>query len=131
MHHSRSEFLTGASALLFAAPAAPTLEATADPPGVCPVVGPVEAMARLVSGNDRFVNGRLKHAGQSPRRRTQVAPHQCPFATVLDCADSRVPPKFFSTKGWAICSHAASPETSRTRPSRARSNTRRPTSTRP
>ena len=99
MHHSRSEFLTGASALLFAAPATPTLEATADPPGVCPVVGPVEAMARLVSGNDRFVNGRLKHANQSPQRRNQVAPHQCPFATVLDCADSRVSPEILFDQG--------------------------------
>ena len=112
MHHSRSEFLTGASALLFAAPATtgksrpastspaiPTLEASADPPGVCPVVSPVEAMARLVGGNDRFVNGRLKHANQSARRRIQVAPHQCPFATVLDCADSRVPPEILFDQG--------------------------------
>jgi len=109
MHHSRSEFLTGASAFLFATPgkskpatatpAIPTLEASADPPGVCPFVSPVEAMARLVGGNDRFVNGRLKHANQSPRRRTQVAPHQCPFATVLDCADSRVPPEILFDQG--------------------------------
>ena len=112
MHHSRSEFLTGASALLFAAPATtgkskpaatapaiPTLEASADPPGLCPVIGPVEAMARLVSGNDRFVNGHLKHGNQSPRRRTQVASHQCPFATVIDCADSRVPPEILFDQG--------------------------------
>src|SRR5438270_9660809 len=109
MHHSRSEFLTGASALLAAAaakkpaatpaPVIPTLEASADPPGQCPVVGPVDAMARLVAGNDRFVSGRLKHGNQSPRRRTQVAPHQCPWVTVIDCADSRVPPEIVFDQG--------------------------------
>jgi carbonic anhydrase len=105
MHHSRSDFLTGASALLFAAPAKaapppplPTLERTADPP-VCPVTGPVDAMARLVAGNDRFVNGKMKHGGQSPARRIQVAPHQCPFVTVVDCADSRVPPEIVFDQG--------------------------------
>ena len=108
MHHSRSEFLTGASALLAAAagkkpaatptPALPTLEASADPPN-CPVVGPVDAMARLVAGNDRFANGRLKHINQSPGRRVQVAPRQCPFAAVIDCADSRVPPEIVFDQG--------------------------------
>jgi carbonic anhydrase len=106
MHQSRSDFLTGASALLFVAPAKkpaalpaiPTLEATADPPG-CPMVGPVEAMARLVAGNDRFTSGKLKHAGQSPGRRGQVAPRQCPFAAVIDCADSRVPPEILFDQG--------------------------------
>jgi carbonic anhydrase len=111
MHHSRSEFLTGASALLAAAAAAgkkpsatptpgiPTLEASADPPGQCPVVGPVDAMARLVAGNDRFVNGRLKHGDQSPRRRMQVAPHQCPWVAVIGCADSRVAPEIVFDQG--------------------------------
>jgi carbonic anhydrase len=108
MHHSRSEFLTGASALLVAAsgkkpaatptPALPTLEASADPPS-CPVVGPVDAMARLVAGNDRFASGRLKHVDQSPGRRMQVAPHQCPFATVIGCADSRVSPELLFDQG--------------------------------
>jgi carbonic anhydrase len=109
VQHSRSDFLTGASALLFtaagkkpAAPATPTipsLEADADPTGVCPVVGPVEAMARLVAGNDRFVNGRMKHGNQTPRRRMQVAPHQCPWVTVVDCADSRLPPEIVFDQG--------------------------------
>jgi carbonic anhydrase len=109
MYHSRSEFLTGASALLAAAsgkkpaaatpPALPSLEATADPPGICPVLSPVDAMARLVAGNERFANGRLKHANQSPGRRMQVAPHQCPFVTVIDCADSRMPPEILFDQG--------------------------------
>ena len=107
MQHSRSDFLTGGSALLVAAtaskpgatPAIPTLEATADPLGVCPVVGPVQAMARLVAGNDRFVTGRMQHGNQSPRRRMQVAPHQCPWVTVVDCADSRLPPEILFDQG--------------------------------
>lgn len=109
MHHSRSEFLTAASASLVAAsgkkpaatpaPGIPTLEANADPPGVCPVIGPVDALARLVAGNDRFANGRLRHGDQSSRRRTQVAPHQCPWVTVIGCADSRVPPEIVFDQG--------------------------------
>jgi carbonic anhydrase len=109
MHHSRSDFLTGTSALLFAGPAKkpaatptpglPTLEASADPPGVCPVVSPVAAVARLVAGNDRFASGHLKHVDQSPGRRMQVAPHQCPFAVVIDCADSRLSPELLFDQG--------------------------------
>ncbi len=101
MEHSRSQFLTGASALLFAAPAKPvlpTLETTADPPA-CRALSPVDAMGRLVAGNDRFVSGRLKHPDQTPARRNQVAPHQCPFAIVLDCADSRIPPEIVFDQG--------------------------------
>ena len=110
MHHSRFDFLTGASAVLFAAPAAkhpakpaatpgiPTFEATADPPN-CPVLSPVQAMERLVAGNARFASGHPKHPNQSPARRMQVAPHQCPFAAVIDCADSRVPPELVFDQG--------------------------------
>jgi carbonic anhydrase len=107
MHQSRSDFLTAVSALAYAAagkkpaataPPIPTLEATADPPS-CPAVGPVDALARLVAGNDRFATGHMKHADQSPRRRTQVAPHQCPFAAVIDCADSRVAPELLFDQG--------------------------------
>jgi carbonic anhydrase len=63
------------------------------------VVGPVDAMARLVAGNDRFANGRLKHVDQTPGRRMQVAPHQCPFAIVIGCADSRVSPELLFDQG--------------------------------
>jgi carbonic anhydrase len=106
MPHSRSDFLTGTSALLFAAPAAkaatappiPTLEASADPPG-CPMIGPVDAMARLVAGNGRFADGHMKHPNQTPNRRIRVAPHQCPFAIVIDCADSRLPPEILFDQG--------------------------------
>lgn len=104
MPQSRSDFLAAASALLFAsphatpAPAIPTLADTADP-AVCPTIGPVEAMARLVAGNGRFADGRLKHPGQSPGRRIQVAKAQCPFAAVVDCADSRLPPEILFDQG--------------------------------
>ncbi len=104
MHHSRSDFLTGASAVLFAAPHAtptpmiPTLEATADSQK-CPFVGPVDALTRLVAGNGRFADGRLKHPGQTPGRRVQLARGQCPFVAVLDCADSRLPPEILFDQG--------------------------------
>jgi carbonic anhydrase len=98
---SRSDFLTGAAALLFAAPATlqlPTLESTADP-AKCPNLSPVDANGRLVAGNDRFVSGHLKNPNRSPGRRNQVAPRQCPFAVVLACADSRLAPEILFDQG--------------------------------
>lgn len=100
MPQSRSDFLTGASALFFA-PATlqlPTLEATAEPPK-CPSLKPVDAGARLVAGNDRFVTGRLKNPDRSPGRRNAVATRQCPFAVVLACADSRLAPEILFDQG--------------------------------
>jgi carbonic anhydrase len=56
-------------------------------------------MARLVAGNGRFADGHLKHPGQTPARRIQIAPHQCPFVAVVDCADSRIPPEIVFDQG--------------------------------
>jgi carbonic anhydrase len=50
------------------------------------------ARKRLAAGNARYVAGKLRHR-DLPRRREEVAPGQKPFAIVLGCADSRVPPE--------------------------------------
>jgi carbonic anhydrase len=60
---------------------------------------PDDALARLKEGNARYVKGRLKHPNGAPKRRTEVAQKQKPFAIVLSCADSRVPPELVFDQG--------------------------------
>lgn len=56
-------------------------------------LGPDQALQELLAGNRRFASGIGIHPHQSPYRRAEVVPDQQPFATVIGCADSRVPPE--------------------------------------
>jgi carbonic anhydrase len=99
MHHSRSAFLTGASALLLTAPAAAVQPELADNPK-CPIVGADAAKELLDLGNKRFREPPMMHPHQTPQRRIDTgAKGQCPFAIVLTCADSRVPPDIVFDRG--------------------------------
>ena len=60
---------------------------------------PEQALARLKAGNRRFVSGRLRHPRRESYRRATVAEGQAPFAVVLGCADSRVPPEVIYDQG--------------------------------
>jgi carbonic anhydrase len=60
---------------------------------------PKAALDRLDAGNRRFVNGRLRHPRRDGRRRAALAEGQAPFAAVLGCADSRVPPEVIYDEG--------------------------------
>src|SRR4051812_3172393 len=62
-------------------------------------VPPAEALARLEAGNQRFKSGSLQHPDESVERRTQLGKGQAPFAVVLGCADSRVPPELTFDQG--------------------------------
>ena len=53
----------------------------------------------LKAGNDRYVAGESIHPDQSTDRRTAVAETQTPFAAILSCADSRVPPEVVFDQG--------------------------------
>lgn len=57
-----------------------------------------DALARLVSGNARYIAGE-RHFCISSDRREEVADEQTPFAIVLGCADSRVPPEILFDQG--------------------------------
>ncbi len=59
----------------------------------------VKALKRLRTGNDRYVSGRLRHPKQSPERRIELQGGQNPFAVVLGCSDSRVPPEIIFDAG--------------------------------
>ena len=62
-------------------------------------IPPVEALARLKAGNQRFVANQLQHPNQSAERRTELARSQHPFAIVLGCADSRTSPEVVFDQG--------------------------------
>jgi carbonic anhydrase len=62
-------------------------------------VAPAEALARLKAGNQRFIAGKLQHPHQNPKRRTELATGQRPFAIVLGCADSRTSPEVLFDQG--------------------------------
>ena len=53
----------------------------------------------LKDGNQRFISGRLEHPNHCEESRQLLASGQKPIATVLTCADSRVPPVDIFDKG--------------------------------
>lgn len=58
-----------------------------------------QALARLLEGNQRFVKGAALHPDGTPGRRAELVSGQKPFATVLTCSDSRVPPEILFDQG--------------------------------
>jgi carbonic anhydrase len=58
-----------------------------------------EALQRLIDGNERFLKGEA-HLSSLPRETlTELARGQHPFATILGCSDSRVPPEWIFDVG--------------------------------
>lgn len=58
------------------------------------MISPLGALERLRDGNHRFVSGaRSPESSSSGQRSEELAAGQEPFAIVLGCADSRVPPE--------------------------------------
>ncbi|MDO5629151.1 MAG: carbonic anhydrase [Mobilicoccus sp.] len=51
---------------------------------------PQEAWKALRDGNERFVDGQVRHPNQDAARRADLATGQRPFATFFGCSDSRV-----------------------------------------
>ncbi len=64
-----------------------------------PSVAPAEAISKLKEGNGRYTSGNLQHPGQTTERRTELAKTQHPFATIVSCSDSRVPPEIVFDQG--------------------------------
>ena len=61
---------------------------------------PDQALTHLLRGNERFVAGQPDHPNQSALRRREVSDSgQQPFAIILACADSRVPPEIIFDQG--------------------------------
>jgi carbonic anhydrase len=89
MGFDRASFLVaagGAAVGLTVSPAASAAEATRPKT-------PREALARLQAGNRRYVRGKHEIFDTIAERRRETAGGQRPYAIVLTCADSRVPPE--------------------------------------
>lgn len=59
-----------------------------------------EALARLKDGNRRFMDDKPRHTHENASWRSLLVEAQKPFATVLGCSDSRVPPELIFDVGF-------------------------------
>src|SRR3954467_11718579 len=59
-----------------------------------------EALARLMEGNERFVRGEAKFPTVQKEVLAGLAKGQHPYATILSCSDSRVPPELVFDAGF-------------------------------
>jgi carbonic anhydrase len=64
-----------------------------------PAIGADQALQKLIEGNRRFVSGKPRHPHCTAAWRAEIAHGQHPFAVVLGCADSRVPPEILFDEG--------------------------------
>jgi carbonic anhydrase len=58
-----------------------------------------EALARLVDGNQRFLQGGTRTTPFRQETLADLAKGQRPYATILGCSDSRVPPEWIFDTG--------------------------------
>jgi carbonic anhydrase len=58
-----------------------------------------EALARLIAGNERFLRGEARAVWRRPESLADLARGQRPYATILGCSDSRVPPEWVFDAG--------------------------------
>jgi len=61
--------------------------------GPATALSPDEALAALKAGNERYVSHPQLCSIDLAEQRASVAGHQAPWATIVSCADSRVPPE--------------------------------------
>ena len=58
-----------------------------------------DALIRLTEGNRRFVEDRLENVAIDRKTKNELVDGQSPFAIILSCADSRVPPELIFNAG--------------------------------
>ncbi len=63
-------------------------------------VSAVDALKRLLAGNARFVAGKPLHPHEARQWRKKLESGQNPFALILGCSDSRVPPELIFDQGF-------------------------------
>lgn len=88
----------------------------AAPAAVPATTTPSDALTRLREGNARLVAGTTTGPNRGMDRIRAVAPSQAPFAAILGCADSRVPPELLFDQGYGdlfvvrVAGNVATPE---------------------
>jgi carbonic anhydrase len=63
-------------------------------------ITPERALQNLLEGNQRFVSGKRVNPHQDRSRLAAIAASQKPFASILSCADSRVPSEIIFDRGF-------------------------------
>lgn len=58
-----------------------------------------DALVKLLEGNARYVEGRRVNPRQTDERRDSLLGGQSPYAIILGCSDSRVPPEIIFDQG--------------------------------
>lgn len=58
-----------------------------------------QALETLKAGNKQYASAKLAHPNQTVDRRTELVKGQKPFAIILCCSDSRVPPELIFDQG--------------------------------
>jgi carbonic anhydrase len=91
--------LAAASALGACTSSSSSPSAAASTTTTLPVTNGDQALQRLLAGNRRFVAGAPVNQGRDSVRRAAVAETQKPFAVILGCSDSRVPPEVLFDEG--------------------------------
>ncbi|GHC62368.1 carbonic anhydrase [Streptomyces flavofungini] len=101
---NRRAFLTATAATVLTSAGSATHAAAAPATGrpaagrARPATGD-EALAALLEGNRRWARVRSRHPHEDRARRVALAHEQHPFATILSCVDSRVPPELVFDQG--------------------------------
>jgi len=57
------------------------------------------ALQNLIEGNKRYLTGKSIHPNQTAEYRIDIAKDPHPFAIILSCSDSRVPPEIIFDQG--------------------------------
>ena len=70
-----------------------------------------QAWQRLKDGNERFAAGQSENKDLGAARRQELTAGQRPFAAVLSCSDSRLPPEIIFNQGLGASSWSAWPAT--------------------
>lgn len=58
-----------------------------------------EPLNKLITGNTRYFEGKAIHSNQTLERVKEVSKGQAPFAVIVGCSDSRVPPEIIFDQG--------------------------------
>ena len=90
---------TAGACLVTAGVTARTAPALAESEPAKPGMTPDEALATLKKGNAEFVTDAPFRAAEDRKRRLEIAKAQHPFAILVGCSDSRVPPELLFGRG--------------------------------